>query len=267
MLVDTHAHLGDEAFNADRVEVLRRARSSGVEWIIEIADSPKAWDSVLGFCARTPCAEEPHVRCALGIHPYSAESFDADAAKRFRRLAEDERVVAAGECGLDYARCAIPRAAQRRAFEGMLSAAMDAGLPMIVHSRNAFPETLEVLEAFYASRPVRRRFRGVLHCFSGGHEEALRAVRLGFALGADGPVTYPKNLALREALLSAGLENIVLETDAPYLPPQSSRGRRNEPAAIAEIAAEIAQVFKTTPEQVAQASTRNAEDLFQFKTE
>ncbi|MFH2202070.1 MAG: TatD family hydrolase [Elusimicrobiota bacterium] len=260
MLFDTHTHLNDEKFAADRGAVLERARAAGVGALVEIADSPDDWDRAVALARARPAL----VRCALGLHPYYADRWSEELGRALRAKADLPEVVAAGEIGLDYARCEIPHTVQQESFLKMCAAAAAADLPVIIHCRDADDDNIRLLEDFYGGRKCDGRFRGVLHCFSGAAEHAARAVRLGFALGADGPVTYPKNDALRAALGAAGLENIVLETDSPYLPPQSRRGKRNEPDAVPEIAAKLAEVFGVTTEEVAAQTTHNARDLFRL---
>lgn len=257
--IDTHAHLGDQAFDSDRQAVLERALAAGVGLVIEIADSPQDWEKALSLSRARPA----QVRCALGLHPYYADQWSAELHAKLIGGAEVPEVVAVGEIGLDYAKCPHPPQLQKTAFSGMLAAAEEVGKPVVLHCRDAYPDILELLERFLKDRPSKKeRFRGVVHCFSGDREQALRCVALGYALGVDGPVTYPKNHSLREALSAAGLENLVLETDCPYLPPQSSRGKRNEPAAVAEIASALAAVFKATADEVARATSSNARELF-----
>jgi TatD DNase family protein len=263
-LIDTHAHLGDEAFDPDREAVLDRALASGVELVVEIADSPKDWEKALSLCRARPS----QVRCALGLHPYYADQWSRELHAGLIRGAAVPEVVAVGEIGLDYAKCPLPPGQQKTALLGMLAAAEEAGKPVVLHCRDAYADLLELLEDFLKDRsPKKERFRGVVHCFSGDKEQALRCVGLGFALGVDGPVTYPKNNGLREALAAAGLGSLVLETDCPYLPPQSSRGKRNEPAAVAEIAAGLAAVFKTGVDEVARVTSANARELFRASAE
>jgi TatD DNase family protein len=147
----------------------------------------------------------------------------------------------------------------------MLDAADRAGLPLVIHCRQAYEDLFRVLEGHYAGKPpVEGHPRGVLHCFSSGPEDARRALGLGFLLGIDGPVTYPKNDALRQAVLAVGLDAIVLETDSPYLPPQSRRGSRNESATILEVSDAVAKVFSTTTREVALRTGRNAARLFDW---
>ena len=261
MLIDTHAHLCDAQFDADRAEVLRRAAERGVGLVVEIADSPADWDKALALARANPAT----MRCSLGLHPYHADAWRPELAARLKDEARDTVVVAAGEIGLDYfVKCSIPRDVQKTAFQGMLAAAAHAGLPIVVHCRDAYMDLIPLLREFYAGRAPVGRFRGVIHCFSGNAEEALACRDLGFALGVDGPVTYPKNDPLREALRGAGLDCLVLETDCPYLPPQSARGKRNEPAAVAEIAERLPRVFGIEPAELAEATARNARGLYRL---
>jgi TatD DNase family protein len=257
VLIDTHAHLGDEAFAEDRAAVLDRAFSAGVERIVEIADSPEEWDRAAALCAAHP----GRVYCSLGLHPYYADRWTPELGRALELKAGSAGVVAVGEIGLDYARCTIPAEVQRESFRRMLETARGLRLPVVIHSRSAYEDILKIIEEIYKS-PPETRFHGVLHCFSGTAEQALAACRLGFALGVDGPVTYPKNAALREAFSAAGLERLVLETDSPYLPPQNHRGQRNEPGLLPEIASALTAVFGCTKEKVADITTANARDLF-----
>ncbi len=260
MLVDTHAHLSDARFDQDRDAVLSRAAAAGVELIVEIADSPDEWDRSIALARARP----KQIRCALGLHPYYADKWDPRLAEEFKKKAKLPEVLACGEIGLDYAKCESPREAQKRSLLNMLDAAAAAGLPVVIHCRDAYGDLMPLLRDYYAGKKAVGRSRGVLHCFSGSEEEALQAVGLGFFLGVDGPVTYPKNDPLRGALKSAGLENLVLETDSPWLPPQSIRGKRNEPASIAEIARGLAVLFSKETEEVAALTTASARDLYRL---
>ncbi|MBI3548877.1 MAG: TatD family hydrolase [Elusimicrobia bacterium] len=259
MLFDTHAHLSDPQFDADRDDVVRRAQDAGVTTLVEIADAPADWERALALSRRYPEA----IRCSLGLHPYHADQWSEELGRSLPEKARLEEVVAIGEIGLDYnPKCGVAPDVQKRSFERMLDLAWACGKPVVLHCRDAYADMMPILENFYARKPIRRRYHGVLHCFSGGVPEALKGVSLGFALGVDGPVTYPKNDPLRAALKAAGIECIVLETDSPYLPPQSSRGKRNEPAALREIAAKLAAVFGTDAETIARETTRNGLRLF-----
>lgn len=260
-LTDTHAHLGDPQFDADREEVLARAAAAGIGNIIEIADEPEEWDRAVALARAHP----DRMRCSLGLHPYHADRFDPGFVARLKAaLAASPEAVAIGEIGLDYAKATIPAEVQRPAFAALLEAGRDWQVPLVIHSRDAYPDLIAMLRERFPSPPRDRRFWGVVHCFSGTPEQAMDCAALGFALGADGPVTYKKNDSLREAFRRAGSGVTVLETDCPYLPPQSSRGKRNEPKSIAEIAAKLAEVWGLPVAEVAAITSRNAAELFRW---
>ncbi len=259
--VDTHAHLGDPQFDADRDSVFERAAAAGIVRIVEIADHPDEWGRAIAIARARPAI----VRCTLGLHPYYADLFDdAFLPKLSAALDAAPEAVAIGEIGLDYARATVPHDTQRRAFEAVAAAAKSWGVPVVVHCRDAFADLIAILARVYGSKPADRRYWGVVHCFTGTPEDAATCADLGFALGADGPVTYKKNDALREAFRHAGPDAAVLETDSPYLPPQSSRGKRNEPVAILEIAAKLAEVWGLPLDEVARRTTANAAALYRW---
>ncbi|MBI3565509.1 MAG: TatD family hydrolase [Elusimicrobia bacterium] len=258
-LVDTHVHLGDPQFDADRDEVYARALEAGVGRVVEIADDPSEWDRAVALARARP----DRVRCSLGLHPYYADQFDAGFVARLKAaLAASPEAVAIGEIGLDYAKAQVSPEIQKTAFAALAEAGRDWGVPLVIHCRDAYQDLVPMLKERFPAPPPGRRFWGVVHCFSGTPDEALACAALGFALGADGPVTYKKNDALREAFRRAGPDATVLETDCPYLPPQSSRGKRNEPRAIAEIAAKLAEVWGLSVDEVAARTSANAAALF-----
>jgi TatD DNase family protein len=258
-LFDTHAHLGDPQFDADRDAVLGRALAAGVERIVEIADHPDEWDRATALARANPA----RVRCSLGLHPYYADRFDAGFLSRLKAaLDAAPEAVAIGEIGLDYAKSPVPRETQLAAFSALAAAGRDWGVPLVIHCRDAYADLVPALRGLFRAPPSGRRYWGVVHCFTGTPEEAEACATLGFALGADGPVTYKKNDALREAFRRTGPDAAVLETDCPYLPPQSSRGKRNEPAALVEIAARLADIWGLAPDEVARRTSANAAALY-----
>lgn len=260
-LIDTHAHLGDDQFSADRAEALARAEAAGVGRVVEIADAPADWDAAVALSRARP----EQVRCALGLHPYYAAQYEPGLLARLEKKLKLPEVVAVGEIGLDYVKAEVGREPQLAAFRALLSFCRDSGAPAVVHCRGAYEDLRAVLgELFSAPPPQGRPFWGVVHCFSGGEDDALFCRDRGFALGVDGPVTYPKNDALRAALKAAGPECLVLETDSPYLPPQSRRGKRNEPALLPEIAERLAATMGLTPAELAQKTSSNARALFRL---
>ena len=260
--VDTHAHLGDAQFDADRPEVVVRAFSAGVRRFVEIADHPDEWERALAVARAHPAA----ARCALGLHPYYADRYDAGFTKKLAAaLDAAPEAVAVGEIGLDfYTKCTIPRDVQTKAFEALLDFCKDRGAVMVLHCRDAYNELIPLLRERWPAPPADGGYWGVVHCFTGSPEQAEACAALGFALGADGPVTYKKNDALREAFRRVGPGATVLETDSPYLPPQSSRGKRNEPAAIPEIAAKLAEVWGLSLDETAARTSANAAKLFRW---
>jgi TatD DNase family protein len=259
-LIETHAHLNDAAFDADRDAVLDRARAAGVTRLVEIADSPADWDRAVAL-ARA----RPFVRASLGLHPYYADQYSLELLAKLEKKAKLPEVCAIGEIGLDYVKTQIPVDVQKTAFETLLAAARDWGVPSVIHCRGAYPDLLEILRKHFPAPPTDKRFWGVVHCFSGTAPEAVECVKLGFALGCDGPITYPKNDPLREAFKQVGPSVTVLETDSPYLPPQSLRGKRNEPANLHEIIAKLAQAWAIPLSEAAAATSRNAVDLYRLE--
>lgn len=257
---DTHVHLNDARFEEDRGAALERALAGGVTRMIEIADSPADWDRAVALSRARPGA----VRCSLGLHPYHAAEFTEELLPRLEKMLQLPEVVAVGEIGLDFVKAEVPRGVQLAVLERMLAACRAWDKPVVLHCRGAYGELIPLLKRLYPARHESRRFHGVVHCFSGSPEEAVACAELGFALGADGPVTYPKNDALREGFRRAGLGVTVLETDSPYLPPQSSRGKRNEPGAIPEIASRLTSVFAVPLEEVAARTTQNGLDLYRL---
>ncbi len=259
VFIDTHAHLGDAQFDLDRDAVLSRSAAVGIERLIEIADDPSEWERAIALSRAQPS----RIRCSLGLHPYHADRFDDGFVARLKEaLAAAPEAVAIGEIGLDYAKSRIPADVQRRAFGALAEAGRDWNVPLVIHCRDAFGDMLPMLRERFTTAPTGRRFWGVIHCFTGTATEAVACSALGFALGADGPVTYKKNDALREAFRQAGPGVTVLETDSPYLPPQSSRGKRNEPSALPEIAAKLAEVWSLSIDEVADRTNANAAALF-----
>lgn len=263
-LIDTHAHLADAAFDADRDDVVRRAGDAGVGVLIEIAEEESQWAKARDLADRFP----GRIYWSVGFHPYYAGQADPGLVDRLIHAAQDPACVAVGEIGLDYHRSEPAPDLQRRVFADLARAAARAGKPLILHCRDAAGEeraqrdTLDVLDAAGVSSltpPV-----GVAHCFQGTPENARRFVDRGFLIGVDAPLTYPKAAALRAMIATVPLESLVLETDCPYLPPQSHRGKRNEPAHVPAVAAALAALRGVSVEEVAALTTRNARRLYRL---
>lgn len=261
MLVDSHLHIGRVEYDADREQVLERAEAAGVTRFLEVGYDPESSE-----CAASLAREDRRFRAAVGIHPHDAARLadpdgrpapDADAVlARIAALAVGPRVVAIGEIGLDFFRDLSPRPAQVAAFRAQLALAKRLGLPVILHVRDAYPEALALLEA--EGLPERR---GVLHAFSGDSSTAAWARRHGFRLGIGGPVTY-RSSALPELLRGAPPDDLLLETDAPWLPPHPWRGRRNEPAWLRLTAEAVARLCGLPLEELAARTTDACTGLF-----
>jgi len=259
MLVDTHAHLDDPQFDADRAAVIARAAASGLRYIVTVGTDLDSSRQALELAQRFP-----GVYAAVGFHPHEAKTFGADSLDRLRRLAAHPDVVALGEMGLDFYRNLSPRQEQRQAFERQLSLAAELGLPVIVHSRQAHGEVLDILQR-WAGRLGPGRIAGVMHCFSGDEAMARRFLELGFFISLAGPVTFGAARRLRDLAAALPLEGLVLETDCPYLAPEPFRGQRNEPARVRAVAEEVAALRGLSLRALAHATTANAQSLFRLQ--
>lgn len=250
-IFETHCHLNHRQFENDRQAAIERARAAGVtEFLVigyDLESSRKAVelaDPEAGFYA------------AVGIHPHDAEAWSAAAEQELRDLALRPGVVAIGEIGLDFYRNLSPREAQYAAFQAQLELAAELELPYVVHTRESVSPSLDVLEPF-----ARRGVRGIMHCWSGTPEEARRARELGLLLGIGGVLTYKNPGGLPEAVAEAALEELVLETDCPYLTPMPHRGKRNEPAYLPLVASRIAEIRGISVDEVCDVTTRTARSL------
>ncbi len=249
-LVDSHCHLDDRRFRSDLDAVLARARAAGVSLMVAVGtgDGPPDLEAGIRIADK-----HPDVLATVGVHPHDARKADAATWRRMETLLENPKVFAVGEIGLDYFYDNSPRQAQRDAFVEQMRLARQARKPVVIHTRDAWPDTWELLEAHWAPAGL----GGILHCFSGGPEEARRAIEMGLHLAFGGVVTFPGADKVREAARATPLDRLLLETDAPYLAPAPRRGQRNEPAFVAETARFLARLRGETPEKLAEAATRN----------
>jgi TatD DNase family protein len=266
LLVDSHCHLDLEQFEPDRDAVWERAQAAGVGWLvipgIDLAQNRRAL---------ALAEQQPAWYVAVGIHPNSADLFDAAALDELRALAAHDKVVAIGEIGLDYYWDKVAPEQQRRAFVQQLELAAELGLPVIIHSRDANADVADVLrtwvrsDQFRASPLAQRPFAGVLHAFSGDAALAAEAYTWGFALSLGGPVTFRNAHTLHALAPQLRLDRLMLETDAPYLTPHPRRGQRNEPALLSLVVEQLAQLYAVTPDVVAAATTGVAQRFFQVE--
>lgn len=257
-LVDTHCHLDFEAFDDDRPQVIARAAEAGVRRILNPAID-------LSSCAVIMRLSEQYegVYAAIGIHPNSTSSYSPEHLGALLGYARHVKVLAVGEIGLDYYWDKSPRPVQIAAFEAQLALAAQAALPVIIHNREAGDDVISILEHWVNTLPSTLRERpGVLHSFSGSLAMAERALRAGFYLGFTGPLTYKNADETRRIAAAVPLNRLLVETDAPFLTPVPHRGKRNEPAYIPLMVERLASIRQLEIEEVAQATTTNAEQLF-----
>ena len=252
MFVDSHAHIDGPEFDADRDEVIQRAQAAGVTTILNIGTG----DPHSGVFERAIelGRNNPFIYTAVGTHPHDARFYDDAAEQRTKELIQTgERVVAWGEIGLDFHYDNSPRDVQMEAFRRQLHAARECDVPVIIHTREAEAETIEILRSEYASATR----RGVFHCFTSRKELAQQALELDFLISFSGIVTFRKAEDLREIARHTPLENLLIETDCPFLAPVPHRGNRNEPAYVVEVARCIAELRGLQVEEVAHITTEN----------
>ncbi|MEP7291834.1 MAG: TatD family hydrolase [Chloroflexota bacterium] len=259
-MIDTHCHLNFDGYDPDREDVIARAAAAGVTRVINPGVDQATSRAALDLATRCE-----GIFAAVGIHPNDTASFsDADLGW-IELLARQPKVVAIGEIGLDYHWHESPKAMQFKAFEAQLALAAKLELPVIIHNREASEDVIALLEAWARDLPPAMRDRpGVLHSFSAPRSIADRALAAGFYLGFTGPITFKNADDLRRIATSVPLERIVVETDGPFLTPTPYRGKRNEPAYIPLIVARLASLKTIPPEQMAAATTANAERLFRL---
>jgi TatD DNase family protein len=249
-LIDSHCHLDDAKFDDDRDAVIERAQAAGVERMMAIGTgNPADLEVAIRLAERYP-----FVAASVGVHPHDASKAAPDTFVRLRELAAHPKVVALGEIGLDYHYDFSPRQVQRSVFEAQLEIAAEAGKPIVIHTREAWADTLDVLRQHW-------RGAGIMHCFTGDETQAAEALELGFHLSFGGVLTFPKAESTRQAARITPDDRLLVETDCPYLAPVPYRGKRNEPAFVVETVRRLAEVRGRRPEDVAESTTRNFERL------
>jgi TatD DNase family protein len=260
MWLDSHCHLTAERFDADRTEVIGRARRAGVASMVAIGSG---YGTEGNQAAIELAHREPDVFATVGVHPHDASQFDTLVLDRLRAWLADERVVAVGECGLDYHYMNSDRDAQRRAFAAQVGLAREHAMPVSIHVRGDDPDAYgEMLEIWLAEG--HGELQGVLHCYTGSLAFAERALDAGFLVSFSGIFTFKRSVALREVARALPLDRLMVETDAPFLAPEGQRGRRNEPAFVIAIGDRLADLRGEDRERVADATTRNARTLYRL---
>ncbi len=256
MIVDSHCHLDDAAFDADRPQVLERAREAGVGLILAIGtgQGPPDLEAAIRLAG-----QYPPIYATVGVHPHDARKAGPDTLGQLAALCGHPKVIAVGEIGLDYHYDNSPREAQRRLFVEQMHLARQVRKPIVIHTRDAWDDTLALLDEHWRSSGL----SGIMHCFSGDQRQARLALDLGFRISFAGMLTFRRADALRQVAAAAPADHLLVETDAPYLTPEPFRKiRRNEPCYVVETARRLAEVRGVPFEELAATTTSNFCSLF-----
>jgi TatD DNase family protein len=250
MIIDTHSHLNMDEFKDDLFDVLERAKNHDVGHILVIGmDEPSNHRAIL------LAHENDMLYATVGVHPGYVETATTNHVKD---LLKKDKVVAIGECGLDFYWETNNKDLQIKVFNEHIQLSVETGLPLIIHTRNSFEEAYQCL------LPYQGKVTGVFHCFSSDLADAKRAIHLGFMIGIDGPVTFKNNKILHELITEIDLSHILVETDSPYMTPHPFRGKRNEPSYVRFVVEKIAEIKEMTVEEVKEITTQNAIRLFKL---
>lgn len=250
MFFDTHAHLLDERFDEDREKLIQELPDNDIANVVE-----SSADLANSIKAAALAREYSMIHAAVGIHPHSASEWDDGTEVKLRKLLQEPKVVAVGEIGLDYHYTFSPREIQKQVFEKQIQLALDTDYPIVVHSREATADTLEILKRY-------PKVRGELHCFSGSAETAKELVKMGFYIAFGGALTFKNARKTLEAAQAVPLEKLLIETDCPYMTPVPFRGKRNEPSYVKYVAEKLAEVKNVSVEEIAQVTMENGKRFF-----
>lgn len=267
MLVDSHAHLDSERYSEDRDALLARAWQAGVRTVLSIGigDGPDTMHRALEISrAYAGKPETPRILASAGVHPHEAQLADDAALARLDDLLQQPEIIACGEIGLDYFYDHSPRETQKTVFRRQMEVAAARRKPIIIHCRpsdnstNAWDDTLEMIESEWAPKGL----GGILHCFTGEWDHAKRAMDCDFLISFAGNITFPKAQPIREVAVQVPLDRMLVETDAPFLAPVPNRGKRNEPAWVAEVAEKLAEIRNVPVDEIASHTTENFHRFF-----
>jgi TatD DNase family protein len=263
MFVDSHAHLEMEQFDADREQVIARARDAGIQTIVAIGSGtgPGSLDCGIQLADRYE-----FILATIGIHPHEAKLADDTDFVQLEQLAKHPKVIAWGEVGLDYYYDHSPREMQKQVFMRQMELARAAKLPIVIHCRasegsdNAWEDCLHLIRQHWASSGL----GGILHCFTGVGPQAKRALDMGFMISFAGNITFPKAQQIRDAAVEVPLDRMLIETDSPFLAPVPNRGKRNEPAFVKETARKLGELLGLSMEELGEQTSRNFYKFFEI---
>ena len=254
MIFETHAHYDDDAFDEDREELLSQMAENGIGTIVNATASRRTVVQSLELTRKYP-----FIYSTIGVHPSDCAEMDEEELSWLREMCADEKVVAVGEIGLDYHYDEPPAEVQKKWFEAQLELARSVKLPVIIHSRDAAKDTLDIMKSMRAEE-----IGGDIHCFSYSVETAREYLNMGFYIGVGGVITFKNGRKLREVVEYAPIEQIVLETDSPYLAPEPFRGKRNSSLNLPYVVEKVAEIKKLSPEEVIEITERNAKRLYKI---
>lgn len=257
--IDSHCHLDFPKFHSDLEQAVERAFAAGAVALINVGVDLSTSKTSIGLASRYRS-----IYASVGVHPHDAKTLSSDTLEKLRQLGGEQKVVAIGEIGLDYYRNLSAQNVQRQAFIDQLKLARELKKPIIVHCRDAYGDVASILDEHYLPY-IAGSLPGVIHSFSAGIRYAQEFLKRGFYIGINGMVTYPDNAQLAEAVRTIPMDKLLIETDAPFLAPQTHRGKRNEPVYVLEVAKEIAKIKHLSVEEVCQVSTDNARQLFKLQ--
>jgi len=253
MFIDTHCHLDFEQFDNDREEVIQRAKELGIDYIINIGSSLAGSEKSIELAKKYD-----FIFATVGIHPHEADNFNEETKEKLYVLAKNPKVVAIGEIGLDYFKSYSSKESQERLFLCLIDLAKQLNLPLVIHCRDAQRDILKILKQEKINKAV-------VHCFSGDEDFLDSCLKEGFFISFTCNVTYKNAQHLREMIRIVPLNRLMLETDAPFLPPQQFRGKRNEPAYVRFLAKFIAEIKGVEIEALGRITTENAKEFFNLK--
>lgn len=252
MIFESHAHFDDDAFDEDRDSLLKSLKESGIEYVVNVGASMESTERTHELAKKYP-----FIYAAVGVHPTDSLPLTEKDMERLKELAADEKTVAIGEIGLDYYWDEPDREIQKKWFRRQIELAREVDLPIIIHSRDAAKDTLDILHEMSEGE-----YRGVMHCFSYSSEIAKEVIKMGFYIGVGGVCTYKNAKKLVEVVEEIPLERILLETDCPYLTPVPFRGKRNSSLYLPYVVEKIAEIKGITTEEVERVTYENGMKLF-----
>lgn len=256
MLIDSHAHLDDERFDKDRDEIIKSFKDNDLELVINVGADLESSKKAVKLSK-----EYSSIYAAVGVHPHDAKDIDSNTLDILKELSKEEKVVAIGEIGLDYHYDNSPRDLQKEWFRKQIKLAKKLDLPIVVHSRDASQDVFDIIN----EESEDGKLRGVIHCFSESVEMAFEYIKLGFYISLGGPVTFKNAKMPKQVAKEVPLENLLIETDSPYLTPEPHRGKRNEPKNVRYVAETIANIKEISYETLKNTTNENTKTLFNIK--